>query len=246
MTPRRYGPLAYLPITRRPKLTWPGGARVALWVNPNIEFFGLDDVMPGNLNELVPREHAKIPNVRNWAIVIAPDPTVDGLKAWRNSSANGAIQAGSRRAVCLARMIFCSWVISWSPFLAAGGRVAVPARGENRALSPVPFRKPTNVRLSSSYYSSGRPAAYLSRPGNPRPASRTPPVSPSLACDAVLDDDKPRARDSIGGAGRRSRGSLRGGPRSTVCETPGFMLHPSASAARPPAMTNVLRAGAGE
>ena len=26
MTPRRYGPLAYVPITRRPKLTWPGGA----------------------------------------------------------------------------------------------------------------------------------------------------------------------------------------------------------------------------
>ena len=68
MTPRRYGPLAYLPITRRPKLTWPGGARVALWVNPNIEFFGLDDVMPGNLNERVPREHAKVPNVRNWAV----------------------------------------------------------------------------------------------------------------------------------------------------------------------------------
>jgi hypothetical protein len=41
---------------------------VALWVNPNIEFFGLDDVMPGNLNERVPREHARIPNVRNWAV----------------------------------------------------------------------------------------------------------------------------------------------------------------------------------
>ena len=68
MTPRRYGPLQYVPITRRTKLTWPGGARVALWVNPNIEFFGLDDVMPGNLNERVPREHAKIPNVRNWAV----------------------------------------------------------------------------------------------------------------------------------------------------------------------------------
>ena len=40
MTPRRYGPLQYVPINRRPKLTWPGGARVALWVNPNIEFFG--------------------------------------------------------------------------------------------------------------------------------------------------------------------------------------------------------------
>jgi len=25
-------------------------------------------VMPGNLNERVPREHAKIPNVRNWAV----------------------------------------------------------------------------------------------------------------------------------------------------------------------------------
>jgi allantoinase len=68
MTPRRYGPLAYQPITRRAKLTWPGNAWVALWVNPNIEFFGLDDVMPGNLNERVPREHAKIPNVRNWAV----------------------------------------------------------------------------------------------------------------------------------------------------------------------------------
>src|SRR5260370_12152580 len=68
MIPRRYGPLPYVPITRRPKLTWPGDARVALWVNPNIEFFGLDDVMPGNLNERVPREHAKIPSVRNWAL----------------------------------------------------------------------------------------------------------------------------------------------------------------------------------
>jgi len=30
MTPRRYGPLAYVPIHRRPPLTWPNGARVAL------------------------------------------------------------------------------------------------------------------------------------------------------------------------------------------------------------------------
>ena len=68
MTPRRYGPLAYVPITRRPLLTWPDSARVALWVNPNIEFFGLDDVMPGNQNERVPRNRAQIPNVRNWAV----------------------------------------------------------------------------------------------------------------------------------------------------------------------------------
>jgi hypothetical protein len=68
MTPRRYGPLAYVPINRRPPLAWPSGARVALWVNPNVEFFGLDDVMPSNLNDRVPRDQAKIPNVRNWAL----------------------------------------------------------------------------------------------------------------------------------------------------------------------------------
>ena len=32
----------YLPITDRPPLTWPGGARVAFWVAPNIEFYELD------------------------------------------------------------------------------------------------------------------------------------------------------------------------------------------------------------
>lgn len=68
MDPRRYGPFPYVPIHLRPKLAWPGGARVALWINPNIEFFALDDVMPGNLNERVAREHAKIPNVRNWSL----------------------------------------------------------------------------------------------------------------------------------------------------------------------------------
>ena len=68
MKPGRYGPFRYVPITQRPKLTWPNDARVALWVNPNIEFFGLDDVMPGVVNERVPREHAKIPNVRNWSL----------------------------------------------------------------------------------------------------------------------------------------------------------------------------------
>lgn len=68
MQPQRYGPFKYVPIHRRPKLEWPGGARVALWVNPNIEFFGLDDVMPGVVNERVAREHARVPNVRNWSL----------------------------------------------------------------------------------------------------------------------------------------------------------------------------------
>ncbi len=68
MKPSRYGPFKYLPIPKRPRLEWPGGARLALWVNPNVEFFGLDDVMPGNSNERVAREHAKVPNIRNWSL----------------------------------------------------------------------------------------------------------------------------------------------------------------------------------
>jgi hypothetical protein len=58
MTPRRYGPLAYVPINRRPPLAWLSAARVALWVSPNVEFFGFDDVMPSNLNDLKVRYHS--------------------------------------------------------------------------------------------------------------------------------------------------------------------------------------------
>ncbi len=43
MEPRAYGPFAYSPITERPEIRWPGGARIALWVAPNIEFFPLDE-----------------------------------------------------------------------------------------------------------------------------------------------------------------------------------------------------------
>ena len=68
MKPSRYGPFKYVPIIRRPKLEWPNGARVALWINPNVEFFALDDVMPGNVNERVARELARVPNVRNWSL----------------------------------------------------------------------------------------------------------------------------------------------------------------------------------
>ena len=32
----------YLPYNNRPKITWPGGARVAFWVAPNIEFYEFD------------------------------------------------------------------------------------------------------------------------------------------------------------------------------------------------------------
>ena len=32
----------YWPYRDRPKIEWPGGARLALWVAPNIEFYELD------------------------------------------------------------------------------------------------------------------------------------------------------------------------------------------------------------
>jgi len=68
MQPRRYGPFHYVPITQRPRLTWPDDARLALWVIPNIEFFGLEDPMPGVANERLPKATATIPNVRNWSL----------------------------------------------------------------------------------------------------------------------------------------------------------------------------------
>jgi allantoinase len=59
MQPRRYGPFPYSPIIRRKKLTWPNGARVALWVIPNIEFFSLEE-RPGGHGP------GKIPDVSMW------------------------------------------------------------------------------------------------------------------------------------------------------------------------------------
>ena len=60
MEPRKYGPFPYTPINRRPKITWPGGARVAVWVAPNIEVFALDEKMPVG--------KGKIPDVMYWSL----------------------------------------------------------------------------------------------------------------------------------------------------------------------------------
>lgn len=59
MEPQRYGPFPYTPINRRPKLTWPGGAKVALWVVPNIETFPLNEPVPGGTG--------MAPDIINWA-----------------------------------------------------------------------------------------------------------------------------------------------------------------------------------
>ena len=61
MKPRTYGPFPYSPITRRPKLAWPNGARLALWVIPNIEFFSLEERPAGY------GAAAKIPDVVMWS-----------------------------------------------------------------------------------------------------------------------------------------------------------------------------------
>jgi hypothetical protein len=78
MTPRRYGPLAYVPINRRPPLSWPNGAGVALWVNPNVEFFSLDDVMPSNLNDRVPRDRPRSPTSATGRCAITGTASASG------------------------------------------------------------------------------------------------------------------------------------------------------------------------
>ncbi len=46
MQPHRTGPFRYVPVTKRPPIKWPGDARVALWVAPNVEFFPLNEAVP--------------------------------------------------------------------------------------------------------------------------------------------------------------------------------------------------------
>jgi allantoinase len=61
MKPQKYGPFPYTPITQRPKITWPGGARLAFWIIPNVEFFSLDEVVP------VRGPSGKVPDIPSWS-----------------------------------------------------------------------------------------------------------------------------------------------------------------------------------
>jgi peptidoglycan/xylan/chitin deacetylase (PgdA/CDA1 family) len=63
MEPRDYGPFPYVPINDRPTLKWPNGARLAVWIIPNIEFFPLTLGIPGSPYTT----HAPVPSVRAWA-----------------------------------------------------------------------------------------------------------------------------------------------------------------------------------
>ena len=51
MQPSDYGPFDYLPINERPRLAWPGGANLAVWVIPNLEFFPLSRGLSGHALE---------------------------------------------------------------------------------------------------------------------------------------------------------------------------------------------------
>lgn len=50
----------YSPVIQRPPFKWPGNARVALVVAPNIEFFHIDKALPG--------VDAKLPDVTNYTL----------------------------------------------------------------------------------------------------------------------------------------------------------------------------------
>ncbi len=64
MEQQDYGPFPYSAINRRPKWKWPNGARLALWVLPNLEWFSLKVPIAGNPWE---KAHEQtIPVVRQW------------------------------------------------------------------------------------------------------------------------------------------------------------------------------------
>jgi allantoinase len=63
MEPRRYGPFPYSPIIDRPPLRWPNGARLAVWVIPNVEFYPLNVAYHLNLPGAKPME----PNILEWS-----------------------------------------------------------------------------------------------------------------------------------------------------------------------------------
>jgi allantoinase len=64
--PSEYGPYPYSPINRRKKWKWPNGARVALWVCPNLEFFPLTH--PYTAHPMQKAAGEKVPTLRAWGV----------------------------------------------------------------------------------------------------------------------------------------------------------------------------------
>ncbi len=57
MKPQRYGPFPYRTARDLKEFRWPNDARLALWVIPNIEFFPLNEPIPGG---------TIVPDVNGW------------------------------------------------------------------------------------------------------------------------------------------------------------------------------------
>jgi peptidoglycan/xylan/chitin deacetylase (PgdA/CDA1 family) len=64
--PSPYGPFPYSAIIDRPKLTWPNGAHVALWIIPNIEFFALHEKIPAGTG--TGGSPSPAPDIPGWSI----------------------------------------------------------------------------------------------------------------------------------------------------------------------------------
>jgi hypothetical protein len=55
--------LDYSPITERPRLSWPGAARVAIWVVPNVEHY---EYLPARIRVRDPWPRQPHPDVLNY------------------------------------------------------------------------------------------------------------------------------------------------------------------------------------
>ena len=60
MEPHRY---SYSPIIARPRIVWPGGARVALWIVPNIEHY---EYLPAYVRTRNPWPRSPYPDVLGY------------------------------------------------------------------------------------------------------------------------------------------------------------------------------------
>ena len=60
-SPEISGPMPYRPAPEAPKLVWPEEARIAVWVIPNIEWFGLDQRFGA-------AGAGMVPDVKAWSI----------------------------------------------------------------------------------------------------------------------------------------------------------------------------------
>ena len=70
--------LTYSPITDRPKLTLPGGARMAVWTIMNVEHWGSTKAQPRTILP-PPMGQPLLPDVPNWSVGVSCDNQVTAV-----------------------------------------------------------------------------------------------------------------------------------------------------------------------